>query len=324
MFAQLLALVLVPGTAALAQDPSRPATQASPASRVRLEAQRIPDSLAAPEVAIRRLSREDAQQRIRSLIQALELPVEKALTAGRLQETKRGIARLRAGDHRFDVYLESGGIQYQSAELYRLTEAAGGESTPSLDALVARARRDLERLAAAKLIERDQIDERDVHVSHQRSRSAERSKDGLQLGRLVTLDSRLDFTRRLGELRVAGNGVRLIYGNDQKLYGCEIVWRPVRLPERKVPVAVSGGEALAVFREAVEEHRRQDSVVDLLQAELVYVDPGPTQGAAQLDPTYLFLYRVRTPIPEMKDEYIVGKKLQFSIPALKPTARDTQ
>jgi hypothetical protein len=299
--------------------PTLPSAEPPSNTRVRLEGQRLADALAVPAVVAAKAHGKEAQGLIQSLIEALDLPVKGPLPIASLKEARRGTFRLQVGDHRFEVYPRSGGIKYRNAELYRLSERAPGESAPPDSALQPRAHGDLRRLAAARLIDLEQIDEADVHVSHQRSRSGERSSDGFKAGSLSTIDSRLDFTRRLGGLRVAGNGVRFVYGNDLRLYGCEIVWRSVRIPEAKEPLAVDRSGALAGFAEAVEEHARLGARVELLQAELVYADPGPTQVLTQLEPTYLFLYRVRTPIADRKDDFIVSKKRFLSIPALKAT-----
>ena len=318
MLAKVILGLVASALAAHAQQPSKPSppSQTRPRAEVALTNQRIPESLGARPVVGARLTGEQLQERLATLIKALELPVRMEQLSEEAGSSKRDRHRFRAGDHKFEVFPESSGIKYENRELYRVAPKAG-EEVPSDQAMTTRAARDLDRLAAARLIELAELDRENPHISHQRARSAERSQEGVKVGTLSTLDTRLDFTRRIEGIRVAGNGVRLIYGNDQRLYACEIVWRPILAAEQKLPLAITREQALSDFREAVDEHTRQGAEVELLQAELVYVDPGPKERVATLDPTYLFLYRVRTPIPDKKDEYIVSKKMLYSVPALK-------
>ncbi|SRR6266496_113897 len=279
-----------------------------------LEQQAIPTSLSALQVVGKPLTAEEAAAQVQGLIKALNL---RAITPKLQRGKERETYSFRAPGHTFKVFAQSGVLKYRTEELYRLSPHQEGENAPPRETVLSWAERDLKRLAAANFLTLDELDRQNIHISHQSSRTATRDGEKVQLGKLSVLDSRIDFTRRIGELRVAGNGVGFIYGNDGRLHGLEIVWRRVRSLREKMPLAVSKEQALSAFRETTEPSRKLGSTVDLLQAELVYGDPSPRRQIGSLQPAYFFLYRVRTPIEGRTNEFVVGKKRLLVLRAVK-------
>jgi len=279
-----------------------------------LDKQRIPDSLAVLEPAPG-LTATQALERMRGLSQALGLPFRRG-TLSSSSTADSNVFRLRVDRHRFAVYQASGAIQYRHPDLYRLGPDAAQAGLPSQDSLLARADRDLAKLATVGLIDSSAIDRENVHITHQMTQSAERAKGRVTVGKPVVLDNRIDFARRIGPLRVAGNGVRLTYGNDLRLLGVDLTWRSLRQGDHQRPVAVSREEAIRLFRERVGVHVQLGSTVDLLQAELVYADPGPRKRLPRFVPAYVFLYRVRSPAEGKNDVFVVGKKRLLTLAAV--------
>lgn len=281
-----------------------------------LQSQSIPDAVPLFAVTQNRLDEEGALERVKAVAKALDLVVE--LDALRYTKTSRSdVFRFRDRDHKFTVFASAGSIRYRNRLLYLADPDEGAVEAPAEEKVIQRAERDLQRLASVGLLDPEQIDRKNIHVTHQETQSGTKEGGKVKIGPVLTLDTRVDFTRQIGQLRVAGNGVRLIYHHKGSLAGLDLAWREVKSIKQDVPLAVGRDEAIKMFRDQVALYTRSGSTVDLMQAELVYPDLKPRDDLRLLIPGYLFMYRVRTPVPELKGEFVVGKKRFILLPAVK-------
>jgi hypothetical protein len=60
----------------------------------------------------------------------------------------------------------------------------------------------------------------------------------------------------------------------------------------------------------------QGSLVEVSVNELVYRDPSTRDAVSFLEPGFLFVYQVKTPLPDRPGVFAVSKKLQGFVPAV--------
>ena len=255
------------------------------------------------------------EKRALSLAAALGRP----LPAGKAPQRKRDAAgevlRLTGGSTRLKVYLPSGMVRFRDSRYYNREDLPG--EPLGRERAVAESRRILSKVAAAGLLSEKELLYDAVRLSSRMAQSGPGAPEG-STGRKKfdparAVDTRVFVPRVLSGVAVSGQGVRLTFAPGGRLAGLDLLWRELGVEAEAQPLAVTPGQARERFEKAVSAP--PGASVNVSVNELVYYDPSMREPVGFLEPAYLFVYEVRTPIAG-RDEFRVSKRLHHVVSAL--------
>ncbi len=269
-------------------------------------------ALAATEGGV---SQATAEEKARALAKVLDV----SLDSDRLERGRDGtgeVAHLRSGRHLFTVLLPSGMARYRDLGRHNRTLATDSPA-PALapEKAMGMARSLIGRLARAGLVSSDELQLELARVSHRKGAT---DAGPTSRGEPQVLDTRVFVPRVIDGLGVSGHGVQFTFANNGELTAVDLRWRELRGAQERRSLAVTLEAARERFEGALEVS--VDSRVEVTVSDLVYYDPSPRDPVAFLEPAYLFVYRVLTPI-EDSEEFIVSKLLHEVIPAVQHDLR---
>jgi hypothetical protein len=227
---------------------------------------------------------------------------------------------LRVGDGRYllKVYVPSGMVKFRDTNLYN-QDSEDERPLPVMgdeDAL-GKTRALLNRLAEAGLVQSDQLFYNGVRISHRKEQGARGAKQG-EKGRpesspAVNADTRVFVPRAVNGVGVSGHGVQVTYTKGGQVAALDLYWRDLAFEAPPLRVRLPLDEAKRRFEESLLLPR--NAQVEVLASDLVYFDPSKRDPVAFLEPAYLFVYRVKTPLAA-SEEFAVSKVLHRVIPAV--------
>lgn len=258
------------------------------------------------------------ERRVQRLAQALGIPLDTLNMVQRVDSVEE-VMRLSYEQYRFKVYLPSGMISFRDTTLYNSTSEAEAQAGPlSEDEAV-----ELARTVSLVLIDAGLVNESELlfeapRISFRKEGEVAGAVQGQQgrpqLQPSRRMDARVFVARVLVGVGVSGQGIRFTFSNTGRLTGLDFLWRELRLDhETSYALRMDMAGAMNRFEQSIDVPA--ESNVNVLVNELVYYDPSMRDPLNYLEPVYLFVYVVKTPIRD-QDEFIVSKKLHHVIPAV--------
>jgi hypothetical protein len=228
------------------------------------------------------------------------------------------VLRIKDGRYRLKVYVPSGMVKFRDTKLYNQDPEDEKLLPVMSDEEAVRKTRDLMKsLAQAELLEADQLLDSDVHISHRREQDVRGANQG-ERGRpdirpAPMADTRVFVPRAVNGVGISGHGVQITYSKGGQVAGLDLYWRDLAFEVPPLRIRFSLDEVKKRFEESLVLPR--NAQVEVQASDLVYFDPSKRDPVAFLEPAFLFVYRVRTPLPD-SEEFAVSKVLHAVIPAV--------
>ncbi len=223
------------------------------------------------------------------------------------------------GTRRWKVYPRSGMIKYVDQTLYnRLPAGPASRRALSGDEAIAATKRLIRRLASVGLIDEAQVLWDAPHVYNSRMQdSTGRPKNGIGKRKTTAVrdvDTRVFLPRIVNGIPVSGDNVRIVYTPRGEVSSLNLMWRDVQIGPKNYRRTLDMDRAKDTFQRSLRAP--QGSLVEVSVNELVYRDPSTRDAVSFLEPGFLFVYTVKTPLPDRPGVFRVSKKLQSFVPAV--------
>jgi hypothetical protein len=223
------------------------------------------------------------------------------------------------GTRRWKVYPRSGMIKYVDQTLYnRLPAGLASRRALSEDEATSAAKRLIHRLASAGLIDEAQVLWDAPHVYYSRMQgSTGRPKNGTAKRKTTPIrdvDTRVFLPRIVNGIPVSGDNVRIVFTPRGEVSSLNLMWRDVQIGPKNYRRTLDMDRAKETFQRSLRAP--QGSLVEVSVNELVYRDPSTRDAVSFLEPGFLFVYQVKTPLPDRPGVFAVSKKLQGFVPAV--------
>jgi hypothetical protein len=245
-------------------------------------------------------------QRLSAALQLNARPVRESA------DVARGVARFRADTHHFfEVSERSNYVRYSNQALQY---GSVTREPPDSARAVSLVRTLLGRLEGRGLLRTSEVmwDQPEISHAYEEGAPAMGSLQAASPPRRV--DTRVKYYRAVNGVPISGSFVRAVLNDAEDLTGLTISWRPLVPDQDERPVVSSKDDARGKF-EAEIGSEPTAGTVDVMVNEYVYHDPSPHDPVAFLEPGYLFIYTVRTPVPDATGEFVVSKKMYRFYPA---------
>ena len=108
--------------------------------------------------------------------------------------------------------------------------------------------------------------------------------------------------------------MRFVFTPQGQLASLNLMWRDLEADGKKYPRRLDLEEAKKQFEGSIKVPN--NARVEVSVSELVYLDPSPRDPVTFLEPGYLFVYVVKTPLEDRKDVFAVSRKLPLFVPAI--------
>jgi hypothetical protein len=259
-----------------------------------------------------------SESRMAAVAKALgvKLNVERTKT----KSPKDGETReYRDGTRRWKVYPRSGMIKYVDQTLYnQLPARLASQRVLSEVEAISGAKRLIRRLANAGLIDEAQILWNAPHVYYSRMQgSTGRPKNGKAERKTTPLrnvDTRVFLPRIVNGIPVSGDNVRIVFTPGGQVSSLNLMWRDLHIGQKNYRRTLDMEHAKDTFQRSLRAP--QGSLVEVIVNELVYRDPSTRDAVSFLEPGFLFVYVVKTPLRDRPGVFAVSKKLQGFMPAV--------
>jgi hypothetical protein len=223
------------------------------------------------------------------------------------------------GTRRWKVYPRSGMIKYIDQPLYNTLEAGlGSRRALSEDDAMAVAKRLIHGLASAGLIDEAQVLWDAPHVYYSRTQgSTGRPKNGTAKRKTTSIrdvDTRVFLPRIVNGIPVSGDNVRIVFTPRGRVSSLNLMWRDLQIGPKNYRRTLAMERAKETFERSLRAP--QGSLVEVSVNELVYRDPSTRDAVSFLEPGFLFVYVVKTPLRDRPGVFAVSKKLQSFVPAI--------
>ena len=221
--------------------------------------------------------------------------------------------------HRFKVYVPSGMVIYRDRKTHNRSFPEDQDKyLPGREKVLEWAKKTVKSLEGKGLVDARQLLMEAAHISHRMENQAAGATQGQKgqpkIASPRPMDTRIFFARAIDGIGVSGHGLQLTFTHQGVLTGLDLLWRDVTLEEGRYPVKHGMEEARRIFEKSFAEVA-PGTLVKVFANELVYFDTSQRDPLSFLEPSYLFVYTVRTPLPGRKD-YAVSKKLHFRLAAV--------
>jgi hypothetical protein len=264
------------------------------------------------------LNRAEVEGKLTRLATALNVRfnfTEAKLTADKYAETSVYSDRMQ----RWKVYPRSGMIRYEDVQSYNvIPKDFATKQAPSEEKAMALARDIVERLDNARVINRSEIlwDAPRVYYSKLQGSTGrpQRGKAEPELTAIYNTDTRVFLPRIKEGIPVSGDNLRLVFTPEGRLASLNLMWRDLKTGPQTYQRRLDMSQAREEFERSLNVPR--GSRVEVSVNELTYFDPSPRDAVAFLEPVYLFVYTVKTPIKEKPGVFSISKKLSRVIPAV--------
>ena len=266
-------------------------------------------------------AREFPRERIEARIRALAASVAPGfdLARARMATVADGeTIEYSYGPHRVKVYPRSGMMKYANRAAYNaIPPDFEKQRAVREERALLIARELVERLAAHGLIDQTEILWHAPHVYYRKL--GEDVGGPVGGGRPPTsapprdMDTRVFLSRLKDGVPVSGHGVRIVINPDEKIASVNLMWRDVEKSSKTYRTDGDMARARQRFERALAVSK--GARVDVLVDEFVYLDPSPRDPVAFLEPGFLFVYVVRTPLAGKPGVFAVSKKLHWFLGA---------
>ncbi len=266
----------------------------------------------------RELTRADIEGKLTRLARALNVRFNFA--GARVKMAKDGETAVYSDRvQRWKVYPRSGMIRYEDLRLYNaIPKDFATRQALSEEKAISLARDIVRRLEAGGVINRSEVlwDASQVYFSKLQGSTGrpERGPAEPKLTEVYNLDTRVLLPRIKEGVPVSGDNLRLVFNADGRVASLNLMWRDLKTGPQAYRRRVDMNGAKEQFERALNVPR--GSRVEVSANELTYFDPSPRDPVAFLEPVYLFVYTVRTPIKEKPGVFSISKKLWRVIPAV--------
>lgn len=223
------------------------------------------------------------------------------------------------GPHRFKAYPYAGMVKYSNRRLYNAIPQ-DFENRPAVepDKAVGLARELVERLAEKGLLDKSEVLIQAPHVYFRKLGQDTGGPEGggqpAESAPPHNMDTRVFLSRVVQGVPVSGNGLRFVFTPQGQLASLNLMWRDLEADGKKYPRRLDLEEAKKQFEGSIKVPN--NARVEVSVSELVYLDPSPRDPVTFLEPGYLFVYVVKTPLEDRKDVFAVSRKLPLFVPAI--------
>lgn len=266
----------------------------------------------------RGLTKEGLESKLTRLARALN--VRSDFSRAKLKVAKDGETSVYSDQaHRWKVYPRSGMIKYQDVTVYnKIPRGFASSEALSEERAMGHARELVKRLNDAGVISESEIlwDAPHVYFSKLQG-STGRPRRGFaqpQVTKVYHLDTRVFLPRIREGVPVSGDNLRLVFTSEGRLASLNLMWRDLTIGRETYQRRIDMNRAKEQFERSLKVP--DGSRVEVSVNELTYFDPSPRDPVAFLEPVYLFVYTVKTPIKEKPGVFSVSKKLSKVIPAI--------
>lgn len=225
----------------------------------------------------------------------------------------------RDNTRRWKLYPRSGMIKYVDQTLYnQLPARLASQRFLSETEAISAAKLLVRRLANAKLLDEAQVLWNAPHVYYSKMQgSTGRPKNGKATRRTTpvrNVDTRVFLSRIVNGIPVSGDNIRIVFTPGGRVSSLNLMWRDLHIGQKNYRRTLDMERAKDTFQRSLRAP--QGSRVEVLVNELVYRDPSTRDAVSFVEPGYLFVYSVKTPLPDRPGVFVVSKKLQAFVPAV--------
>lgn len=221
--------------------------------------------------------------------------------------------------HKWKVYPRSGMISYEDAQLYNaIPRDFATRQALSEERAKGLARDMVKRLHDGGLINQSEVlwEATRVYSSKLQGSTGRPRRGDAQPEKtsVYNLDTRIFLPRIREGVPISGDNLRLVFTPEGKMASLNLMWRDLQSDPRLFQRRIDMNRAKEEFERSLKVPA--GSRVEVSVNELTYYDPSPRDPVAFLEPVYLFVYTVKTPIKGKPGIFSVSKKLSTLIPAV--------
>jgi hypothetical protein len=233
------------------------------------------------------------------------------------RDPAREVSRFRAGTHVIEVGERNGVLKYTDLATYNRD---AGSEPPDRSRGIDLGKSLIEQLERQGLLNQQEILWDQPVVSHRFRQQGPGGTPGEPVqhpGTERKMDTRVTYYRAINGIPVSSSEIRMTFTDRETLAALRMDWRQLEVDSKSsIDVRLSFEEARTKFETLPDwDHLQAGTYVNVFANELVYWDPPPSGLAHSLDPAYYFLYVVKSPVIDGRDEFVVSKKLKKIMPA---------